>query len=316
VAESYDPHVPSAAAPAPLGLAAGRPEYPPVAGSVEQLLGLHRIGTVMIPDRDRPEEAWGVLNPASARSRDGELYLLPRVVADGNYSRIAVARVGFDAAGNPAGVARLDLALEPQESYEVAGPGAGGVEDPRISYLPLLDSYIMTYVALGPLGPRIALAVSKDLHTWDRLGPLHFEATGEVDFNRCDNKDCVIFPLPVTDPAGHAAFALLHRPIYRVPRPDGTAEWVLPPGVTDRRPSIWISYAPVDRVEQDVRELTRVYNHRLLAQPIGNWEHHHIGAGAPPILSEEGWLLYYHGVLGGTPAGIQAIPGAWSTRPG
>jgi predicted GH43/DUF377 family glycosyl hydrolase len=133
------------------------------------LLDLQRIGTVMTPDRDRPEEAWGVLNPASARSRDGELYLFPRIVAEGNYSRIAIAQVSFDGAGNPAGVERLGLALEPPESYELAGPGAGGVEDPRISYISLLDCYLVTYTALGRLGARIALAISKDLHTWERL---------------------------------------------------------------------------------------------------------------------------------------------------
>jgi predicted GH43/DUF377 family glycosyl hydrolase/nucleotide-binding universal stress UspA family protein/CBS domain-containing protein len=167
----------------------------------------------------------------------------------------------------------------------------------------------MTYVALGPRGPRIALAVSKDLRIWDRLGLLHFAPIGDVDFDRCDNKDCVIFPLPVTDPAGRTAFALLHRPMYRVPRPDGTTEWVMPPGITDRRPSIWISYVPIERVERDIRELTRVSNHQLLAQPIGTWDHHHIGSGAPPILSEEGWLLYYHGVLDVAPAGLPATPG-------
>jgi predicted GH43/DUF377 family glycosyl hydrolase/nucleotide-binding universal stress UspA family protein/CBS domain-containing protein len=264
----------------------------------------------MTPDPGRLEEAWGVLNPASARSHDGELYLFPRVVAEGNYSRIAIARVIFDADGDPAAVERLGLALEPRESYEIAGANAGGVEDPRISYVPLLDSYIMTYTALGPTRARIALAVSKDLHSWDRLGLLHFESTDGVDLNRCDNKDCVIFPLPVMDPAGRAAFALLHRPIYLVSNPDGTTEWQLPPGVTDRRPSIWISYVPVDHVKQDIGELTRVSNHRLLAHPVGSWEYHHIGSGAPPILTEEGWLLYYHGVLGATWAGIEVTPGS------
>lgn len=303
------PQTPLIAEPAPVVAVAGRPELPVVSRAVEQLLDLHRIGTVMTPERDRPEEAWGVLNPASARSRDGELYLFPRVVAQGNYSRIAMAKVHFDTAGNPAGVERLGLALEPKESYEVAGPDVGGVEDPRISYLPLLDSYVMSYTALGPLGARIALAVSKDLHTWERLGLLQFETFDGVDFGRCDNKDCVIFPHPVIDPAGHAAFALLHRPIYLVPRPDGSTEWMIPSGVSDRRPSIWISYAPVDRVARDIRELAQVSQHQLLAQPIGTWEHHHIGSGAPPILSEEGWLLYYHGVLGATPAGIHATPG-------
>jgi beta-1,2-mannobiose phosphorylase / 1,2-beta-oligomannan phosphorylase len=294
---------------AALTVGVGQPEGPVSPRSVEQLLTLQRLGAMMTPDPARPEEAMGVLNPASARSPEGDLYLFPRIVATGNYSRIAIAAVRFDDAGNPAGVERLGLALEPRESYEIVEPGIGGVEDPRITYIPLLGCYVMTYTALGPSGARIALAVSQDLHTWDRLGPLQFEVRGDVDLNRCDNKDCVIFPLPLLAPDGRSSLALLHRPIYLVPRADGSTEWLLPTGVTDRRPSIWISYVPVDRVKKDIRELTTVGQHQLLAQPIGRWEHHHIGAGAPPILSEEGWLLYYHGVIGGASAGLHAPPG-------
>jgi hypothetical protein len=44
-------------------------------------------------------EAEGALNPAAVRGPDGQLYLLPRVVARGNYSRIGIARVQFDVAG-------------------------------------------------------------------------------------------------------------------------------------------------------------------------------------------------------------------------
>ena len=41
---------------------------------------LARVGTVMVPEPDRAEEAEGVLNPASGYGPDGRLYLLPRVV--------------------------------------------------------------------------------------------------------------------------------------------------------------------------------------------------------------------------------------------
>jgi beta-1,2-mannobiose phosphorylase / 1,2-beta-oligomannan phosphorylase len=285
------------------GLAGGS-ERPHISGSVEQLLDLRRIGVVMSPDRERFEEAWGVLNPASARSHDGELYLFPRAVAEGNFSRIAIARVEFDASGDPCGVERMGLVLEPHEDYELAGNGVGGVEDPRITYLPLLDRYIMTYTALGPRGARIALAVSEDLHTWERLGLVNFEPGNGVDINHCDNKDCVIFPLPVMDPAGHEAFAILHRPILPPPTSDDGEQRAVPPDAASRHPSIWISYAPLDHVKRDVRGLTQVFNHQLLAHPMGAWEYHHIGSGAPPILSEEGWLLYYHGVLGAASTGM------------
>jgi beta-1,2-mannobiose phosphorylase / 1,2-beta-oligomannan phosphorylase len=74
---------------------------------------LERLGVVMTPDPDDPGEAWGVLNPASAR-RDGEVFLFPRLVAEGNRSRIGRARVVFDEGRVPIGVERLGVALEPQ----------------------------------------------------------------------------------------------------------------------------------------------------------------------------------------------------------
>ena len=56
---------------------------------------LQRPGLVMEPEPGNPMEVEGVLNPASARGRDGQLYLFPRLVARGNYSRIGIARVLF-----------------------------------------------------------------------------------------------------------------------------------------------------------------------------------------------------------------------------
>lgn len=66
-----------------------------------------------------PQEVEGVLNPAAARGPDGELYLFPRLVAQGNYSRIGIARVRFNEAGDPAGVERFGIALQPEADYEL-----------------------------------------------------------------------------------------------------------------------------------------------------------------------------------------------------
>ena len=48
---------------------------------------LRRLGVVMEPESGNPLEGEGVLNPAAARGPDGELYLFPRLVSRGNYSR-------------------------------------------------------------------------------------------------------------------------------------------------------------------------------------------------------------------------------------
>jgi beta-1,2-mannobiose phosphorylase / 1,2-beta-oligomannan phosphorylase len=49
---------------------------------------LNRIGMIMEPHQGDPQEVEGVLNPATMRAKDGQLYLFPRLVAQGNYSRI------------------------------------------------------------------------------------------------------------------------------------------------------------------------------------------------------------------------------------
>src|SRR5207249_11642052 len=113
-------------------------------------------------DPTDPREAAGVLNPAAARGPDGQLYLLPRLVAAGNYSRIGLARVLFDDRGDPVGVERLGVVLEPQAPYELNARMGGGVEDPRVTYIAQRGLYVMTYTAFGAAGPRIASAASRD----------------------------------------------------------------------------------------------------------------------------------------------------------
>lgn len=122
-------------------------------------------------DPTRPEEVGGVLNPGAARGPDGELYLFPRLVAENNYSRIGIARVIFDDDGVPVDVERLGYALEPEEPYELRPrDGTGGCEDPRVTFVEPLGLCVMAYVAWGPHGPRVALAISENCLDWERLG--------------------------------------------------------------------------------------------------------------------------------------------------
>jgi predicted GH43/DUF377 family glycosyl hydrolase len=259
---------------------------------------LRRMGVVMTPQPGDPLEAEGVLNPASGRGPDGELYLLPRLVADGNVSRVGLARVVVQD-GVPTGVERQGVVLGPDRGWE-RGVGNAGVEDPRTTWIDALGLHVMTYVAYGPLGPRTALAVSEDLRDWRRLGPalFRYEDALDMDLNLFHNKDTVFFPEPVTAPDGVEALAVLHRPMWDLGETKPGQGVRLPAGITDPRQSIWISYVPLEAVRRDIRNLVLWEQHRFVAGPEFAFEEVKIGGGPPPLRVPEGWLVLHHGVTG------------------
>ena len=270
---------------------------------------LTRLGVIMAPEPGNELEAEGVLNPATGRTPDGELYLLPRLVSAGNVSRVGLAKIVLDD-GVPVAVVREGVVLAPDAGWE-RGTNSAGTEDPRVTYIAALGLHVMSYVAYGPLGPRPALAVSDDLRTWRRLGPLHFVYQSELDLdlNLFPNKDVVFFPEPVPGPDGVPSFAMLHRPMWDL-------GWVrdgegvhLPAGVTDERPGIWISYVPVADVLADVSNLVNQRSSTLLAMPEFAFEELKIGPGPAPVRVPEGWLLIHHGVRGMLVKGVDQQAG-------
>ncbi len=257
---------------------------------------IKRLGLLMEPEPGNPHEVEGTLNPAAVRAPDGQLYLFPRLVAEGNYSRIGIARVKFNAVGDPCGVERLGLALEPTTDYERLPGGGGGCEDARVTYVEPLRHYVMTYTALSPDGPRIALAASKDLLHWERVGLARFEAYQGIDFVHVDNKDASVFPVAIPNHAGKLQLALLHRPLFPGTRPEETACEGSCRLVDREHESIWISYSPMASKELVGYDPGLFNSHHRLATPVAPWEELKIGGGTPPILCRHGWLVLYHGV--------------------
>ncbi|MBN2437144.1 MAG: glycosidase [Deltaproteobacteria bacterium] len=257
---------------------------------------LLRLAQIMEPEPGNPLEAEGVLNPAAVRGPDGMLYLFPRLVAQGNYSRIGIARIRFNEAGDPFGVERLGIALEPEADYERRPDGGGGCEDPRITFVERFKRYMMTYTALSPLGPRIALAVSEDLFHWKRLGLATFDPYKCIDFVHVDNKDASIFPVAIPNHAGKMQLAILHRPLFPGTRPEETACQAESREVDLDHESIWISYCPMALEGLKPQYLGLFNSHHRLATPVSAWERLKIGGGTPPILTRHGWLILYHGV--------------------
>lgn len=256
---------------------------------------LQRLGTLMEPEPGNELETEGVLNPAIARGPDGNLYIFPRMVANGNYSRIGIAKVIFNEAGDPTGVERMGIALEPEADYEMRPNGGGGCEDPRITYVEPLQHYIMTYTAFSPDGPRIALAQSKDLLKWERLGLATYAPFEGIEFNGINNKDACLFPTAVMSRHGHPSIGMLHRPLFPGTRPEDTARYGLDREIREHHECIWLSFCHI--VPTDKRHhLPKFVSNRPLALPAADWEKLKIGAGTPPILTKHGWMFLYHGV--------------------
>ncbi len=259
-------------------------------------LKLQRLGLIMEPEPGNQMEVEGVLNPAAARGPDGNLYLFPRLVAKGNYSRIGIVKVLFNKDGDPSGVERIGIALEPEADYELRSDGSGGCEDPRITYVEPLHHFVMTYTALSPNGPRIALAESEDLFHWKRIGLAIFEPYDGIDFVHVDNKDASIFPVAIPNHAGKMQLAMLHRPLFQGTRPEETVLQAKTREVDIERESIWISYCPMTFEGLEPYHISLFNSHHRLATPVSPWERLKIGGGTPPVLTRHGWLILYHGV--------------------
>lgn len=251
---------------------------------------LRRLGFIMEPEAGNEMEEAGVLNPAIIRGPDKKLYLFARIVTRNNYSRISVNTIIFDKDGEPVGVNRGGIALEPEMDYEEFG-----CEDPRITFVEPLQCYIMTYTAFSARGPRIAIASSRNLKEWKRHGLATFSQDGIIDFNAISNKDACFFPEAIMH-KGKPMLAMLHRPMLWGHEME-TATFRGVDVESQQYPrSIWLSYCELDLSGKDAGQLTNLVSHRLLASPTAAWEKIKLGAGTPPIRTSLGWLMVYHGV--------------------
>jgi len=252
---------------------------------------VERLGLATEPSGDA-REAEGTLNPASARTREGKLLLYPRDVEKGNISRVGLLQ------GIPEGdrfrFERIGFALEPQADYERRPNPGYGCEDPRVTFIPEIDRYVMAYTAFGPQGPRIAVAVSRDALSWERMGLMHFDKPG---MHIGDDKDAAFFPEPVLSPSGVRSLAFYHRPMLHLSAVDGRA--AIP--MIERMPfadreSIRLAYVPLEPVLKDPRKILDVHESVLVMSPDAQWGSLKLGAGTPPVRIEEGWMSLFHAV--------------------
>ena len=234
-------------------------------------------------------ESDGVLNPAVIKEGDF-IHLFYRAVSKGNYSSIGYSKL----TGPLTIVERFTTPIIfPQFDYE-----SHGVEDPRISKID--DLFYLTYTAYDGVNALGALATSKDLVVFDKLGLIvpqisfeEFKHLAECkeqinekyirynqpwggDDNKGEkiliwDKNVIFFPRRI---GGKLHF--LHRI-----RPD--IQIVAVNELADLTKDFWQNYFL--HFEESI-VLTSKYEHEVS----------YIGGGCPPIETEHGWLMIYHGV--------------------
>lgn len=131
-----------------------------------------------------------------------------------------------------------------------------GIEDPRITFVPELKKYVIVYTAYTRDGPGVALAMTEDFKEFERFGVIMPP----------EDKDAALFPIRID-----GNWAMIHRPM------------------SPARAHMWISYSP---------DLKNWGKHVLMmvARKGAWWDANKIGLSPPPIKTQAGWLVIYHGV--------------------
>lgn len=244
---------------------------------------------IVIRKTDLGFENEGVLNPAVIQEGN-TVHMLYRAVSKGNYSSIGYCRIE----GPLNVVDRSDTPLVfPQSDYE-----SHGVEDPRIVMID--DVYYLSYTAYDGINALGALALSCDLVNFEKQGIMvpelsydEFrrlaESKGEISekylrYNEHGqvlekdhkkvlvwDKNVIFFPRKI-----NGNFVFLHRI-----RPD--IQLVSVASLADLTPEFWQHY--LLNLSQNI-VLAPKYDHEVS----------YIGGGCPPIETESGWIVIYHGV--------------------
>ena len=231
-------------------------DRPTVQPRAQQLFTRYELNPILTAD-GWPYSCNSVFNPAAARLDSGETVLLVRVEDYRGFSHLTVAR---SADGFTDWQIDAEPTFVPSPAYDEE---RWGIEDARAVWLGEKGAWAVTYTAYSEDGPLVALALTEDFRTFERMGALMPP----------DDKNAALFPRKID-----GRWMLLHRPTS---------------SQRDMHPHIWASFS------LDLQHWSQPHS-VLRARPGAWWDHERIGIASPPIETDEGWLLLYHGVRAAT----------------
>lgn len=244
---------------------------------------------ILISKTDLEFENEGVLNPAIIREGDS-VHMFYRAVRKGNFSSIGYCRLD-----GPLNVAERwnKPFMVPEYDYE-----SHGVEDARL--VKIDEQYYLTYTGYDGTNARGALATSKNVTHFRKQGLIvpqltyaefvsMVESAGKVDKNYYHNHK---FYYQESDP--EKKIMLWDKNVIFFPRKiNGKLVFL-----HRIRPGIQI--VSVKSIKELTKEFWKSYfldlQDHIVMDPAYRHESSYIGGGCPPIETEHGWLLIYHGV--------------------
>ena len=220
-------------------------------------------------------EAVAVFNPA-VMLLDGKIHVFYRAI--GEYQNY-ISRLGHAVFDEELNLIERDE--KPFFEPDFKTWWEKSIEDARITVLEetIYMTYVVTITPFPPGGVRIRLGIPKSDLVITRIGLAkisrdlkRIKRLGVISPLNMDERDTVLFPERI-----NGKLAVLHRP----------SKWIGQRYGTDR-PGIWFAYLDENSYF--------LYSHKLVMKPEYPWESYKIGSGAPPLKTEKGWLLIYHGV--------------------
>jgi predicted GH43/DUF377 family glycosyl hydrolase len=231
----------------------------------------------------------GVLNPAAIRE-DDIVHLFYRAVAKGNHSSI-----GYCKLKNPLEVEeRCEYpVIFPEYEYELHG-----TEDPRIVKIDF--QYYLSYTAYDGINAMGAVALSKDLVTWHKLGIIVPQITYDEFINLTINDEHIKKYVRynanehITEDQRKNRLLWDKNLIFFPRRIDGKLCFL-----HRIRPEIQIVVS-IENFQDLTTDFWKNYfndfDKYVVLSPKYEHEISYIGGGCPPIETIHGWLLIYHGV--------------------
>ena len=232
----------------------------------------------------------GVLNPAAIREGDF-VHLFYRAVSKGNHSSVGYCKLKGPLTVQDRSTTPL---LVPEFDYELQG-----MEDPRI--VKIDDLYYLSYTAYDGLNALGALATSTDLQHFEKQGLIVPQITYEefsklAEIKGLINEKYLRYNEHKRDfePPGKKAY-LWDKNLIFFPRRINSKLCFL----HRIKPDIQILVS-IDNLQELNPEFWQNYflhfDECIVLAPKYAHEVSYIGGGCPPIETEKGWILIYHGV--------------------